>query len=586
MSENASPPVRTRTDRIADALMWGVVLAVAAAHFMFIIRDVRIPQDLGQYYTRVPYLFNALFSPADLFRELRAALPTPGGWYQLLIAVVLRIVGRSPMAFQLFDVFWVAAVVALSGLVGRQVGSSRAGLVAACLSATFPMIVVQGRSSWIHVPEVALVLSLLWAWLRDPQLLSRRTVAWLSVGGFLVITLRPSGIGWVGSLVVLLGSTAWDRRKAVILRVLLILLVWAAGVSVILSDLPTYFTAKMAARERYALSVPDLSLQFRVGMGWLPTGFALLAGILGVLRPPWPPAVLLAAWTLIPFGLVAIFGAGLDNFPVFCAGLAILGGRGLAGAWPDKDSLGWRRGLSDVAGRVAHGTWLALPIFLLSWIPQWFPNLAPTSKLAQLFVRAGFNFRSAIEDYRVPYTSVGDREILALADASCPDPTASCDILVDQGLFRPYAEDPGFLELFLARFDHVKLWETRMPAKALENMEADALVQFDCGPQDLSWRQRYPFSLENLFSTIEKEGLATAWMGAWSGGCTVMWMVPQGRFPDPSRVMQTWGQILPPPLYGSGRPEPGSDNHPYVHEGAWQDMNDPRNHAPGRRDEK
>lgn len=562
-------PRPSLADRLADGFTWAVVLLVGLAHLLFILHDVRIPQDLGQYYTRVPGIFHALGSPAELLSELSATLPTPGGWMQVFVAVFLRVVGRSPWSFQVLDLAWVLLSVALAARIARHLAGPRAACMAAAVLGSIPMIVIQGRMGWIHLPELALILGILLAWLADPALRYRRTVAIMAVLGLLAVTLRPSAFAWVGSEGLLLGATLWqDRSRRKILRVGVILLAWAVGVAFMADDLPLYLSAKMAARERYETAVPELLLQFRVGIGMPALVLGAFGLLFGLVRRPYVPSLVLLAWAGSPLVLTALFGAGLDNFPLFCASLAILAGRAAA------SSIRWV-------------TWLALPLAVLAQAPALLPDLSPASPFAQFLVRAGYNLRSAIEDYRVVYRGVGDREFLALIDATCPDPGTPCDIMVDQGLFRPFAEDPGHLQLFLARYDHVHIWESRMPAKALEGLVFEGMVEYDCGQSDLPWRSRYPYSLDNVFAAIDGSQLAPAWSGLWSTSCSVIWMAPGGILPDPDLVRGTWGARMAPPPPGSRRPEAGSETHPVVHPGVWQDDTDPSLHAPGReRDER
>ncbi|MDP6935409.1 MAG: hypothetical protein QGG40_20985, partial [Myxococcota bacterium] len=168
-SQGGTDP-RSPGDALADAASTFVLLGTIAAHLTFIRADRRLPADLGRYYTDLPELWEAWGSPAESAGHLLGALAEIGGWYNLLLAGALRFFGRHPAVFQLLDLVSVAAVVLLAAAVARRLGGPVAGLVAASLTAAAPVVVVEGRHAWIHLPEAALVLGALYAWVRDPTL--------------------------------------------------------------------------------------------------------------------------------------------------------------------------------------------------------------------------------------------------------------------------------------------------------------------------------------------------------------------------------------------------------------------------------
>ena len=129
-------------------------------------------------------------------------------------------------------------------------------------------------------------------------------------------------------------------------------------------------------------------------------------------------------------------------------------------------------------------------------------------------------------------------------DDRIPPDREACDILVDQGLFQPFGEDPsGRLERFLARLDHVRVWELTWPWRNLARARPAALSHFRCGDRELGWRQRYPNSLDNLLASIQGYGLEPAAEVPWNHDCTLVWMTPGGVLPE-ARVLRGEGGEL------------------------------------------
>lgn len=559
-----------------DLLSVLVLAAVVVAHVRFIFQDTRLPRDLGQYYKALPDLFVAVQEPLDHLNLLWDNFSKTGGWYNIFLALAMFVVGRSPYHFQLVDVWMVGIVLLLSALVGRRVAGPRGGVVAMALMGGFPMVVVVGRSAWIHLPEMVLLLSVMALFLRDEGLDSWFTVAGVSILGWFALALRPSALIWMASFGLFFVRALRLRGRRRLLRMLVILLFWGLGIVVVARGLGGYLEAKLAARERYELQVPELWEQIKVALGWSAGGVGVVGMWFGLFgKGRWELKGILLFWVVFPLALTAFFNAGLDNFTAICVGLAVLTGMGLAR---------WRWGLGVVVALVAFG---------LAYAPQWVPEQAPTSRLAQVAARFGVHFRAQALDYRRPYHGFGGSEVVMLVLATCPDAMGeapgdssadetedtglelepvgrelerdeiearegSCHILVDQGLFQPYSEDPGDLELFVTGLDEVQIWETRMPPKALEKIKPDALAQFDCGEKDKLWRQRYPHSLTNLFEVMDEYEFQTVWRTQWGTECLFQWMTPGGEVEAPrllpyqgARGVPSQGLTTPPPAGGA-----------------------------------
>lgn len=511
-----------------DLLTLLIPAAVVVAHISFVMVDGRLPQDPGLYYTDVPDAWSAWLSLDGI--TLATILAEQGGWYAATIGLALALTDRLPLAMAMFDVVSVALTLLGVGLLARRLGGAPAATAATALAASAPGLVVTGRTSWIHTPETALVVLAAAVWAQDPGLERRRTPALLGILGALVISLRPSGLVWMGLLLPLI---AWTGRQQ-LRRLLAMLVPWAVGVLPLLARLPHYMQAKASARDRYAAQLPALGEQLATNADvWL-LGLTAFAA-LGLLRAPRPrlreippPLVLLAAsWVAGAIGLWIVFRAGMDNFPLLIPGLALLAGAGLARLHPAAVTL-------------------ALLAFLLNHIPQWIPS----SILHQSPIAAVLR-PSALGHHHRNYYRVWQRysvgEVQALLSAICPSPSERCIIAVDQGLFRPYAEDPGQLELFLMRQDHVQLVDIRegMPRKG--TVRYAALVEHRClGDGEEQWRSRFPESTRLLGEILADEGMLPVWETSLETDCLVMWMTPGGAVPHPE-AMPTTGNRPPTP---------------------------------------
>jgi hypothetical protein len=488
------------------SLGFGLILAlVGGAHTHFILVDQRLPQDMGLYFQELPELYRAWWGKAPT-TVIWDTLLSSGGWLQVLISGVLAVVGRGGEAFRIFDLIFTLSCVGLTGAVVRQVAGPRAGLIATMLAAITPMIVVTGRSSWIHIPELALLLGALYALVRDPKLSRRRTVGALIVLGGLCLTLRPSALVWMGTLVPLLLLQIRTRPKPVIA----VLTGWAVSLPIALSDFAQYMEAKGFARERYARSVPELSHEVLVQIGPVLCGLALVGVLCALSRRSGRLALLAAVWVVIGYVLYGHFRAGLNNFSPMAAGLCIVTAIGLA------------QRLGPWGGRLALGA------FLFTYSLQWLPPPGPDEPAKGRFL--ALTRPSAPGNFAIPYTGFSARLVVALVHSSCPDPSSPCFLVADQGLFHPYSEDPsGQLERFLARLDHVTVLDISRPDMQVPVRIPNGLARFACGNErDLKWRERHPHSKDNLKLLIETYDLRVAWSRHFGADCRYGWMMPAG----------------------------------------------------------
>jgi hypothetical protein len=501
-------PMNT-TRRAWDAAAAFVVFAVALAHVFFLMADLRVPRDLGQYYQSLPILFQSLERPSP---SILGLVFERGGWYNALLAVWMRLFGRTGDTFQSMDVIGVAAICALAGLVARSAAPSersRAAFVATALTAAAPIVAIQGRQSWIHIPETALVLGALLAHVRDPRLERVSTIVISGICGALAVWLRPSGLVWMASLAPLLLAVPEAQRR----RAAYTAGAWLLGVLPLLSDMRLYLDAKMEARGRYFEQVPELLIQVQSGIG-LPVLVVTLIGMgLALVRRRGPLEAVLGGWLVLPFVLWSVFGAGIDNFTPVAPALALFAAFGYAE----------RPIVAALTGVLWFGYYL--PQYL------WPGDDGPTVRISNfLGVPATPNRGSFYRPFGDPAYEV----VPALIDATCPAPEI-CVVAVDQGLFEPYAEDPGFLRLFLTGRDHVRLSPIAMAGGG--DRVVQALVRYECGEEnDRRWRERFPDSLTRIEALISSSNLEEAWKGEAYPGCMVLWLTPGGEMAIPERA--------------------------------------------------
>lgn len=513
-----------------------MVVTVGAAHAWYVALDQRLPRDPGLYYRLLPDAWEATGAPWSHLGDIGHILASSSGWYNLLLASAMHLLGRGGLAMGLANL--VCVVLALLGvaLVTQGLGSSRAALAATLLVGSMPTIVIEGRTPWIHLPEAALALLVLAAWQRDPGLAQRRSVLALALGGMLMITLRESGLVWAATLAPLLVWTGGAPRRW--RRIGLVLVSWGVAALVPLVELQAYLGAKFGARERYEHQLPDLLEQAVSNLSW-PVMWASLAGlVLLVLRqigwPRKPARAILAGWLLAALVMWAAFRAGLDNFTPAATALGILAGLGLSRlkAW---------------------GVVPALFPFLVVTVPQALPTrwIAPFARLPGF---PDYLLGEHPNNYYRPWDGFAQHEVQSMLAAVCPaGRDAPCVVVTGHGLFSPFTEDPGELELFLLGRQDLKLVSLRESPHPPELRHVDALIAYRCPDHEAAWRERYPFAADNRAAVIWMHDLRPIWTMLLYGDCRALWMSPKGEVLDEAALPER-GQRL----YGTEEFRPGA----------------------------
>ncbi len=507
-----------RAWRWVVGLLLGLVLL---AHLRFLILDPRLPWDANLAYDQLPLVIDALRS-GRLGDLARLVLTETTGGYDLLLALPMLAGLPRPLVLELAGLGWTFTALVCSVLIARRLFGGVAAALSLALLASGWGVVILGRTPWIHVPELALVLVALCCLVWDPALTRWRSVALVGLAGAGALGLRPSGAVWVLSLLPLLlwGALRFQPRRVALARLTAVGLIWGLGACPAVVELWPYLAGKLARRGGYGHVVQweVLLQQLNLAVGLIPAVVGLLGlGALAVRHAPADapvprgPVLLLVAWLLLGGLLVALFRAGADNFPAVAVALAVLAGGGLA--------------------RLPKPFW-ALPglVFALHWGAQWLPEPArdPSSPLLREWLQAQPGLAYRVDRRLDPAV------VMALLDASCPaGGDRGCVIFVDHGLFAPSPEEPGRLELVLAGRERVELLPVYVPGTDRAAPRAHALASFGCAALDEHWDTRRPGWRDAAQRVERRAALLPVWERDLGGGCGYSWLTPRGAIPHP-----------------------------------------------------
>ncbi|MCB9763306.1 MAG: hypothetical protein H6739_26305 [Alphaproteobacteria bacterium] len=495
----------------ADLPWLGLLAALALAHGLFVALDTRVPGDQIFLFQALPAIRDALGPGGGGWASLLPMLRDSSGWYAMAVVGLLEAVGPSSPLLRVICVVPSWLLVLSVVLTARRLGGPSAATATAGLLGSIPLVVTWGRQVWFHVPEAALITAAMALWVHDPRLARWRTVVALAALGALAMTLRQTGLVWVATLAPLALGAARARVAALFVA-------WGLAALLPLSHYGDYLGGKLLARSRYAEAVPALvdQIPFMVGWGALALG---AAGLVALLRRRESVSIgilgVLVLWGTLPLALVGVFQAGLDNHTLFAVGLGLGGGLGLA--------------------RLHRlGPWAAVGLFLA------FHGLAYTDGGLRRVTAGRLAPQRAepIVDLNRPYRGFGEPDLRALFAATCPE-GEGCFILVHRGLFRPFQDTTGALELYLMGEERVRLvpLHLRRP-QGLVRGPAHAMASMRCSPSERlrAWQALRPDSDARAQTVIEERGFVKVWERPVTSDCALEWWAPPEGLPNPGAL--------------------------------------------------
>ena len=259
-----------------------------------------------------------------------------------LVALPLALIGRHVEA----AVWWLAALgvlaVALTYVLGRRVGGSATGLMAALFMAVNPWLIIYDRKLWAHIQVVFSVLLLILAW--DVVVRGKRWAAfWFPVVAALQmlahVLAAVQALSWIGAFLV--APRRWWRRETGFGLLagggLLIPYLWA-------------LTTRWMAHSAGAASVPA------------PAALEVTASALSTLRGTWLQAFYLfaGAGTSSLAGLTSASSCAWRAADWIAIVVALLMAAGLA-----RTAL-WARGGSRATGARLLLAWTVGPVVVFS----------------------------------------------------------------------------------------------------------------------------------------------------------------------------------------------------------------------------
>jgi len=530
-----------------DTAWLAVVALMVLAHARFAIVDQRLPQDPNHCHGALPAAWQALDSVRGLAQVPDLLTSQTTGWYNLLLAASMQVVGRGPGVVQAWEVFWAGLLLAMLGLATRQLWGPRGAFAAVTLiSPCSYAMVLAGRLGWIHIPELALFLVVLVVLLSDPALTRRRTVVLAALVGMAGIAIRPSGMIWGATLApfLLSGWLVSEQRERFVIRATVVLALWALALVPAMHELRSYMDNKMVSRTRYAfLADPEVLLKglaADIGVCFAVVGLVGLAiRLVRFPRDRWRPMALLLVWLVLPFALYVQMHAGMPNFPAYTAAFALLAAGGLA-------RLPWQAAL------------LPAVLWLPAYTAQWLPLDASRALFEHrwLTIPAAVHTEDPINFYR-PYRGITADEILTLVDETCTaSGEAPCTLHVDRCLFRPSGVDPGRMELFLTgrRVTLLPVWNPGHPSAG----EGGAgMASYVCLQDDQDWRNRFSDLALWRAAVIADHDYQLIWSRHVAPGCDYTWWVPRGTDLDEAKLPSMAGrrETIPSPADWSVPPE-------------------------------
>lgn len=525
------------TSRTWDLLSIALILLILAAHARFALLDSRLPTNTNSAYYDLPDFYRLLGQDGRAVEAIRDAFLSIGGWYNLLIAGLLHVFGKTPLVLQALNALWLALVLCGMAIIARRFWGSAAAFVAICLLPPGgEALVLQARISCVHIPELALLLGIVVALGYDRRLHRWSTVILIGLAGAGALAMRQSSLIWIGTLLPLLLSSCrlvvW--RPGGLSKILTIFALWSVAAPPYWLHLRDYVLDKIDHRNAF---IGDFSLELLYSsmlsdlgavLFWL--GLAAMAAALSRWRPA--PRLLrwvLLCWFIVPGILFALFVAGTQDFPMYYVAFSLLVSAGLS--------------------RIPH--W-PRPLFLLllvpwlhAYIPQWLPESSPWNMAGLPFHSPGQAEAGIRNIYRV-HTGQRASDLKMLLAATCPRVAGQgCRIYTSGGLILPipysYGDSTG---LFFLGWENVN--SEVMPApEDLDPDPPEALAGYICDSPEADQSGLEARFEERFRHLMAKHNYEVIWSKSVDRRCQFFWSTPDGVVRHPERL-----KTLNPPARG------------------------------------
>ena len=430
-----------------------------ATFFLYNRIDSRELVDLGRYYQSIPdWVMWYQGRPSPSIFELVFQI---GGWLNAVLSVFVFLDVNVSNVFAAYSII-------CSGIFWYSLkGRSEAGLWLILMQ---PIWQIGWRTHWIHALETSL---LVWLWCQFEDRYRR----WNGFVAFLLIWLRPSAIIWI----FIFGVYEFSRGRSTSRLIVGTLI----GGICIFSDGDVYLLGKLN------LSRVDISLFDMVSSNGcaFPMGLSFIS-----LKDLTHEKCLWLTWIMISIALVFLFGVGLDNFPLFFVGMALLSASVL---------------------KNMNIKWLSFVSMGMVFIPLYSGELSILKMVLHrdAVEENSFGFIRPMTELDETISAIKMGEVVS--EICKPDTKKHCIVVSAGGLFHPHRESLGRLALVSPELSHVRIeragmWfhrdfqlasvELAVIQECLNTMDADHPVDF------LQRRDHFVHSVRNwmVFTVVEK----------------------------------------------------------------------------------
>ena len=394
--------------------------------------DVRELADLGRYHQNIPdwiMYFQGLPSP-----PLSVLLFQMGGWLNGLLSLGIY------LGLDISIVFCIYAIVC-SGIFWYGVRKHPSAVL--WLLLIQPIWHVGWRMNWIHALETSLFLLVLSITLSATlsNTLNKKNTPTSNLGLFLLsmllVWLRPTATIWLSLLVLYIWYQ--HRRWNHILSVLCIGMFF--GALCISADWQLYIEGKVLL-SRVDLNWWEMVSRHGYAVPFLAMSLLALVAIKNNVREHW----LSVSWIVVSVLLVHLFGVGIDNFPLFFVGIALMAGSTLS-KWSKWSIFSWKY--------FTMSSWLS-PISVLILI---FPLLPIQHNIGLLLhrdvvVETTFNFIRPVRTFK---EGIPIEQLKAVLQTVCTNRKKHCLVVSAGGIAHPHRESLGRLAIFSPNLSHVRL---------------------------------------------------------------------------------------------------------------------------------